>query len=277
MMITDLQGTTRLSNGVEMPYFGLGVFLASEGPETIHAVEWALEKGYRHFDTAALYNNERSVGEGIRKSGAKREDIFVTTKVWNSDQGYAKTLKAFQRSLDKLQFNYIDLYLVHWPVREKYVDTWKALEELYRNKRIRAIGVSNFLQPQLEDLLSYAEIIPMVNQVEFHPYLTQPLLRNFCVRNGIQFEAWAPLMRGRVQDIPEIKDIAKKYSKSPVQIVLRWNLQLGVVTIPKSVKKERIQSNADIFDFNLSEEEMMIINSLNKSNRIGPDPENFGF
>jgi len=272
MNITDVQGVVILQNGVEMPYFGLGVYQAPEGPESVKVFEFALESGYRHIDTATLYQNEKSVGEAIRRSGIPREDIFVTTKVWNSDQGYNSTLRAFQKSLDNLQFNFIDLYLIHWPVSGKYIDTWKALEELYRKKVVRAIGVSNFNQQQLEDLLCYAEIVPMVNQVEYHPYLMQTQLHQFCQRNEIQFEAWAPLMRGHIHDIPEIQKISKKYGKTPVQIVLRWDLQNGVVTIPKSAKRERIQSNTEIFDFTLTEEDMVIINSLERNHRIGPDP-----
>ncbi len=273
MKITDLQGTTVLRNGINMPYFGLGVYDAEEGPETIHAVEYAIEAGYRHIDTATLYRNERSVGEAIRNSAVKREDIFVTTKVWNSDQGYQSTLNAFQKSLDKLKFDFIDLYLIHWPVPGKYLETWKALELLYQQKLVRAIGVSNFMQHQLEDIIRFAEIVPMVNQVEFHPYLTQPQLLDFCKKNTIQYEAWAPLMRGQVLEIKEIGRIADKYGKTPAQIVLRWDLQKDVVTIPKSVRKERIYSNADVFNFTLTEEEMSSIDSLDRKNRIGPDPD----
>jgi methylglyoxal/glyoxal reductase len=260
-----------------MPYLGLGVYQAPEEVASVKAFEFALETGYRHIDTATLYQNEKSVGEAIRRSGIRRGDIFVTTKVWNSDQGYNATLKAFQKSLDNLQFNFIDLYLIHWPVQGKYIETWKALEELYRKKIVRAIGVSNFNQQQLQDLLSYAEIVPMVNQVEFHPYLLQTELRHFCQRHEIQFEAWAPLMRGHVNDIPEIQKISKKYNKTPVQIVLRWDLQNGVVTIPKSLKRERIKSNTEIFDFNLSKEDMTAINCLERDYRFGPDPDNFSF
>jgi methylglyoxal/glyoxal reductase len=277
MKITNLQGTARLNNGVEMPYFGLGVYEAAEGVETINAIEYAIDAGYRHFDTATLYHNEKSVGEAIRRSGLKREELFITTKVWNSDQGYANTLKAFQRSLENLQFNYIDLYLIHWPVQGKYIDTWKALEELYQLKRIRSIGVSNFTQHQLEGLLHNTEIVPMVNQVEFHPYLSQTQLLQFCVNQGIQLEAWAPLMRGRVNEVPEILRISKKYDKTPAQVVLRWDLQKGVITIPKSVRKERILANADIFDFNLSEDDMQAMKTLDRSRRLGPDPNNFAF
>jgi methylglyoxal/glyoxal reductase len=277
MTISDLQGIAKLSNGVEMPYFGLGVYQAPESNASVKAFEFALETGYRHIDTASLYQNEKSVGEAIRRSGIKREDIFVTTKVWNSDQGFSSTMNAFQKSLDSLQLNYIDLYLIHWPVHDKYIDTWKALEVLYKKKAVRAIGVSNFNHEHLEDLMSCSEIVPMVNQVEFHPFLLQTQLRQFCLRNEIQFEAWAPLMRGKVNDIPDIQKIAKKYGKTPAQIILRWDLQKGIITIPKSVRNDRIKSNAEIFDFNLFEKDMAIIDSLEINHRIGPDPDNFSF
>lgn len=277
MVIKDLQGKTRLSNGVDMPYFGLGVFESEVGDETKQAVLWALEAGYRHIDTAALYMNEESVGEAVRESGLKREDIFITTKVWNSDQGFQSTINAFNVSLNKFKMDYVDLYLIHWPVVEKYMETWEALEELYEKKLVRAIGVSNFLQHHLETLIDRKGIVPMVNQVEFHPYLVQPDLLKYCKRNDIQFEAWAPIMKGKVNNIPEIIKIAEKYGKSPVQVVLRWDLQKGVVTIPKSVHKERIFSNKDIFDFSLSEEEVKIISSLDRHVRIGAHPDNFNF
>jgi methylglyoxal/glyoxal reductase len=277
MDITDLQGTVTLSNRVEMPYFGLGVFQSEEGEEVMNAVKWAIEAGYRHVDTAALYRNEKGVGQAIRESGIDRKEIFVTSKVWNSDQGYDQTLKAFETSLNKLGFDYLDLYLVHWPVKGKYKDTWKALEKLYRDGKVRAIGVSNFMQHHLEDLMQDAEIMPMVNQVEFHPRLVQQELVDFCLKNNIRHEAWSPLMQGKVLDLPEIKAIAEKYGKSTAQVILRWDLQKGVITIPKSVHKERIISNADVFDFSLTDEEIKTLDSLDKGERNGPDPNNFDF
>ncbi|MCB0743109.1 MAG: aldo/keto reductase, partial [Ignavibacteriae bacterium] len=252
MEITNLQGYVELSNKVKMPYFGLGVFLMKDGQEVIDAVMHALEAGYIHIDTAALYNNEIGVGEAIRNSSIHRKDIFVTSKVWNSDQGYDSTLKAFDKSLEKLGFDYLDLYLVHWPVKGKYKSTWKAIEELYKQGRVKSIGVSNFLQHHLEDLIDSAEIIPMVNQVEFHPYLVQQDLINFCVKYKIQFEAWSPLMQGKMLSDKLINKLALKYEKTAAQIILRWNLQKGVVTIPKSSKQERIISNSQIFDFKIS-------------------------
>ena len=277
MNITDVKGTVTLSNQVEMPYFGLGVFQSAEGTEVINAVKWAIDAGYRHIDTAALYRNEKGVGQAVRESGIDRKEIFVTSKVWNSDQGYDQTLKAFEVSLNKLGFDYLDLYLIHWPVKGKYKDTWKALEKLYHAGKVRAIGVSNFMQHHLEDLMQDVEIIPMVNQVEFHPRLVQQELLDFCLKNNIRHEAWSPLMQGHILDLPEIKEIAKKYSKSTAQIILRWDLQKGVITIPKSVRKERIISNANIFDFSLTAEEMQTLDNLDKGMRNGPNPNNFNF
>ncbi|MCB0747372.1 MAG: aldo/keto reductase [Ignavibacteriae bacterium] len=277
MEITNLQGYVELSNKVKMPYFGLGVFLMKDGQEVIDAVMHALEAGYIHIDTAALYNNEIGVGEAIRNSSVHRKDIYVTSKVWNSDQGYDSTLKAFDKSLEKLGFDYLDLYLVHWPVKGKYKSTWKAIEELYKQGRVKSIGVSNFLQHHLEDLIDSAEIIPMVNQVEFHPYLVQQDLINFCVKYKIQFEAWSPLMQGKMLSDKLINKLALKYEKTAAQIILRWNLQKGVVTIPKSSKQERIISNSQIFDFKISLDDMKLIDGLDKAERIGADPNNFNF
>lgn len=274
---TNLQGTWKLHNGVEMPYFGLGVFQSQEGDEVINAVKYALEAGYRHIDTAAIYQNESGVGKAIHQSSVDRNDIFVTSKVWNSEQGYDSTLKAFDATMDRLGFETLDLYLVHWPVKGKYKETWKALEHLYKQNRVKAIGVSNFLIHHLEDLLESVEIVPMVNQVEFHPHVVQQNLLDFCAKHNIQFEAWSPLMQGQIFEIKEMVQLAEKYSKNAVQLVLRWNLQKGVVTIPKSVKKDRIISNADIFDFEISDEDMNLIDSLDKNHRVGPDPDNFNF
>lgn len=275
--ITNIQGTWTLNNGIEMPYLGLGVFQSKEGDEVINAVQYALDAGYRHIDTAAIYNNEVGVGKAIRLNPVDRKDIFVTSKVWNSEQGYDSTLSAFDKSMERLGFDYLDLYLVHWPVKGKYKETWRALEYLYKKGRVRAIGVSNFLKHHLEDLLATAEIVPMVNQVEFHPYVVQQELLDYCAENKIQFEAWSPLMQGKILEVKEMSGLAEKYNKTPVQIVLRWNLQKDVITIPKSVKKERIESNADIFDFELSKEDLALIDSLDKNHRLGADPDNFNF
>jgi len=275
--ITDLKGGFTLNNGVKMPYFGLGVWQAKDGEEVINAVKWALQAGYRHIDTAAIYQNEEGVGVGMRESGVPREETFLVSKVWNADQGYDSTLKAFETSLRKLNTEYLDLYLIHWPVPGKYKETWKALETLYREKRVRAIGVSNFLQHHLEDLLPESSVVPMVNQMEFHPYLIQQDLLDYCKGKGIQYEAWSPLMQGSIFDLDTFKDLAKKYNKTIAQIVLRWDLQKGVVTIPKSSKKQRILDNADVFDFSISEEDMAKIDQLERGKRFGPDPDTFDF
>ena len=266
-----------LKNGVEMPWLGLGVFLSQEGEEVENAVKIALEYGYRSIDTAAIYHNEVGVGKAIRESGIHREDIFVTSKVWNNKQGYRSTFEAFEESLNKLQMDYLDLYLIHWPKGELSIETWKAMEELYEKGRIKAIGVSNFLVHHLNDLMGKAKIMPMVNQMEFHPELIQPELLSYCKDREIQFEAWSPLMQGRVVDVPLLQELASKYRKSPAQVTLRWELQKDVVVIPKSVNAERIKSNSEIFDFVISDEDMAKIDGLNKSARIGPDPDTFAF
>lgn len=280
-MVKNLQDTTTLNNGVKMPWFGLGVFKVEEGPELVNAVKYAIKHGYRSIDTAAIYENEAGVGQAIREAieeeGISREDLFITSKVWNSDLGYESTLAAYEASLNKLGLDYLDLYLIHWPVEGKYKDAWRALETLYKEGKVRAIGVSNFQVHHLEDLLKDAEIKPMINQVEYHPRLTQLEVKTFCQDNGIQLEAWSPLMQGQLLDQPVLKDIANKYNKTVPQVILRWDLQNGVVTIPKSTKEHRIVENANIFDFELSNEDMELINSLNQNLRVGPDPDNFDF
>ena len=277
MKITDIRGTFELNNGVPMPYFGLGVFLIKDGNEVQQAVKHALSAGYIHIDTASLYGNERGVGQAVATSGIPRKGIFVTSKVWNSDQGYDSTLHAFEKSMNLLEFEYLDLYLVHWPVKGKYIDTWRALEHLYAERRVRAIGVSNFLRHHLENLLSHCEIVPMVNQMEFHPRLVQQSLIDFCSSHKIQYEAWSPLMQGKIFDIHELQMLAAKYGKNVAQVVLRWSLQKGVVTIPKSVNRERIISNSQIFDFEITAEDMLAIDALDKNERVGADPDNFNF
>jgi diketogulonate reductase-like aldo/keto reductase len=263
---------TRLYNGVEMPWLGLGVHRAGAGSEVVAAIQCALQAGYRSIDTATYYQNEHRVGEAIAESGIPREKIFLTTKVWNSDQGYHSTIKAFETSLGKLQTNYLDLYLIHWPQPGTTFETWRAMEELYEKGQIRAIGVCNFLIPHLKRLMENSRIKPMVNQFEFHPELVQPELLKFCHENQIQPEAWRPIMKGRVNEIELLQELSEKYQKSPVQIVLRWDIQKGVVTIPKSVTPERIISNADIFDFEISSDDMLKIDGLDKCTRMGEDP-----
>jgi diketogulonate reductase-like aldo/keto reductase len=277
MKISDLHGTVELKNGVPMPYFGLGVFQVHDGEEVKQSVKYALSAGYRHIDTASLYGNERGVGQAMRESGVPRKEIFVTSKIWNSDQGYANTLRAFDVSMKLLGFEYLDLYLVHWPVKGKYIETWKALEQLYAEGRVRAIGVSNFLHHHLEDLLAHCKVVPMVNQMEFHPRLVQQELIDFCHSHTIQYEAWSPLMQGKIFNIKELHPLAEKYKKDIAQIVLRWNLQKGVVTIPKSIRRERIISNAQIFDFDITPKDIQAIDHLDKNERVGADPDNFNF
>lgn len=277
MIISNLNGTVQLANGVDMPYFGLGVFKTREGTEIENSVRWALETGYRHIDTAAIYKNERGVGNAIKASGIARDKIFITTKLWNDNQRNNTVMEGFQESLDLLQTEYIDLYLIHWPVKGKFAKTWKVMEEIYRSGKARAIGVSNFLEHHLEELFPAADIMPMVNQVECHPYLVQQPLINLCRSNNIIFEAWSPIMRGKVNDIPLFIGLAQKYNKTPVQIVLRWDLQKGIVTIPKSVHQERIISNAEIFDFELSAEDMSRLDGLDKNERFGAHPDTFTF
>ncbi|TLS38673.1 aldo/keto reductase [Pseudalkalibacillus caeni] len=271
----SLQSTTRLHNGVEMPWLGLGVFKVEEGEEVISSVKAAIEAGYKSIDTAAIYGNEEGVGKAIAESGVPREELFITTKLWNSEQGYESTLAAFEESLKKLQLDYVDLYLIHWPVpkKDKYKETWKAFEKLYKDGKVRAIGVSNFKEHHLEDLIADSEIKPMVNQVEYHPRLSQGSLHDYCKKHGIQLEAWSPLMQGGLLDDQVLKEIADKHGKSTAQVILRWDLQNEVVTIPKSTKPHRIKENADVFDFELSSEEMEKINGLNQDKRVGPDPD----
>jgi diketogulonate reductase-like aldo/keto reductase len=276
-MAKHIADTTVLANGVKFPWLGLGVWKAKEGNEVENAVKVAIQTGYRSVDTAAVYQNEEGVGKAIKECGVPREELFITTKVWNADQGYESTLKAFETSRKKLGLEYVDLYLVHWPVKGKYKETWKALEKLYKEGWVRAIGVSNFQVHHLKDVIEDCEVKPMVNQVEFHPYLTQKELLAFCKEQYIQLEAWSPLMQGEVVNVTEIQELAKKYGKTPAQIVLRWDLQHGVVTIPKSVKEHRIKENADIFDFELTAEDMAKLDALNKNHRFGPDPDNFDF
>ncbi|WP_019241250.1 MULTISPECIES: aldo/keto reductase [Bacillus] len=275
--MNNLQTTITLHNGVEMPQFGLGVWQVKDGQEVIHSVKSALKSGYKAIDTAAIYQNEEGVGQAIKESGLSREELFITTKVWNDDQGYESTLAAFDESMKKLGIEYVDLYLIHWPTAGKYKETWKALEKLYRDGKARAIGVSNFHIHHLEDLLETAEIVPMVNQIELHPLLSQVELREFCKSKGIHIEAYSPLGSGKLLNDPVLSDIGKKYNKSIAQVILRWDIQHGIITIPKSIHEERIQENADIFDFELSDEDMKVIDSMNKNERVGADPDNFDF
>ncbi|MFD2210866.1 aldo/keto reductase [Virgibacillus halophilus] len=271
----QLDDTTTLSNGVKMPWFGLGVYKVEDGRTATDAVRTAISYGYRSIDTASFYQNEIGVGEGIRQAGIPREKLFVTSKVWNDQQGYEKTLQAFSDSLEKLGLDYLDLYLIHWPVKGRYKDTWRALEKLYRDKKVRAIGVSNFHVHHLENLMAGAEVKPMVNQVEYHPHLTQQPLKSFCERQNIQLEAWSPLKRGQLFENQVLAEIGEKYQKTIAQVILRWDLQNHVVTIPKSIHADRIRENADVFDFSLSDEDMRAIDALNRNDRSGTNPDSY--
>ena len=275
----NLTTTKLLNNGVKMPIFGLGVYKSADGEETYNAVRWALEAGYRHIDTAAMYGNEGSVGRAIRDSGIAREDIFVTTKLWNSQIREHNEENALKESLEKLGMDYVDLYLIHWPVREEqgYIRAWKKLEEFYKAGLCRAIGVSNYNVHHLEDVLKVADVVPALDQVECHPYLAQKELHEYCEKNGIALGPWSPLGRGRLLDDEVLVKLAEKYGKTTAQIVLRWDIQRGFVNIPKSVHKERIVSNAQVFDFALSDEDMQLIFSLDRDQRFGSNPETFTF
>jgi diketogulonate reductase-like aldo/keto reductase len=262
-----------LSNGVAIPRLGLGTYKAEDGYEVESEIAAALEIGYRGIDTARIYGNEDGVGRALAASGIPRDDLFIATKVWNDDQGYKSTLAAFERSMERLGLDVLDLYLVHWPQPPFMRETWRAMEEVYASGRVRAIGVCNHLVHHLTEMQSFADVMPMVDQVEHHPGLQQPALREWCAANGIVMQAWAPVMRGRVFSIPEMVSIGEAHGKTAAQVSLRWILQHDVVTIPKSVHVERLRENADIFDFALTDQEMSVIDGLDRGERIGPDPD----
>jgi len=275
MPINSISDCVTLNNGVRMPWLGFGTFQVKDGDEVEQAVLWALEAGYRGIDTAETYRNEGGVGRAIRRSGIPRDEIFVTTKLSMDRMGRSEPLKAFDDSLRLLGLDYIDLYLVHRAVKGKYPQTWKAFERICRDGRARAVGVSNFLIHHLEDILPDAEFVPAVNQIEYHPYLTEKELLGFCAEHGIVCQAWSPLQRGKIFADETIAAIAKKVGRTTAQVVLRWNLQNGVMTIPRSVKRERIIENAGIFDFGLSDGDMAAIDALNRDFRISSHPDDY--
>lgn len=272
----SLTDTVDIAQGVAMPRLGVGTYKAVVGGDVENEVAGALRIGYRGIDTAALYRNEDGVGRAVRASGIPREELFIATKVWNSEQGHDLALAAFRDSLLQLGMDYVDLYLMHWPLEGKMVDTWRAMEEIRRSGRARAIGVCNFLPHHLEELLSFANVPPAIDQVEFHPRLQQPELQAFCRDHGIVQQAWAPVMRGGVYRIPELVAIAEQHGKTAAQVSIRWILQLGITTIPKSIHAERLQENADVYDFELTADEMAAIESLDRDERIGPHPDHHG-
>jgi diketogulonate reductase-like aldo/keto reductase len=262
----------KLNNGVQMPVFGLGTYQMQNGRETYQAVLYALQVGYRLIDTAKMYENEKDVGEALIKSGIPREEVFITTKLWNSNHGYQSTIDAYNRSLKALGFSYIDLYLIHWPVGGLRNETWKAMEYLLKAGKCRAIGVSNYTISHLEELLENSSTVPAVNQVEFSPYLYQKDLLEFCHSYNIQLEAYSPLTKGHKLNDPKLMAIASKYSKTSAQILIRWALQHQVVVIPKSSRKERIRENSEVFDFSISTEDMKVLDSFNQGLRTSWDP-----
>ncbi len=272
-MDLTINSTKTLHNGVEMPRFGLGVYKMTDKEEAVNAMIAAIEAGYKAIDTAAVYENEQEVGEAVRNSAVKREDLFITSKVWNTDQGYDQTLRAFEASLERLGFDYLDLYLTHWAVPGKYEETYRAIQRLYDEKLVRAIGVSNHHQPHLERILAKANTKPMVNQIELHPQLTQEPLREFCAQQEIAVTSWSPLARGRLLDDAVLAEIAAKHNKTIAQVIIRWHLQNDLIVIPKSVTPSRIIENADVYDFSLAVEEIKAIDDLNQDWRTGTNPD----
>ena len=252
-----------LSNGVKIPSIGFGTYKSGDDEETAKIIKNALNLGYKMIDTASFYNNEVGIGNGIKESGIDRKDIFLVTKLWNDDHGYDKTIEAFNKSLNNLQVDYIDLYLIHWP-NKLNAETWRAFEHLYETGKVKAIGVCNFKVEHLEELKKTAKIMPMVNQVEIHPFSTKNNIINYCKDNNIKVVAWSPISRGRVLSNDLMIDLSQKYKKSIVQIVLRWHMQKGVIPIPKSSNENRIKENIDIFDFEISSEDMKAIDSLDE-------------
>lgn len=276
-----MQSLIQLNSKAVMPQLGLGVWQAKDGHEVKQAVKTAIECGYRLIDTAAVYGNEKGVGQAIADSGVSRSELFITTKVWNADQGYEQTLAALDKSLHRLGLDYVDLYLIHWPVPAKdlYLETWRALEKLYEDGKVKAIGVSNFTIEYLDRLIDESTITPAVNQIELHPHLSQIKLRDYCKQRGIAVESYSPLggNGGTLLGEPILKQIGDRYDKSPAQVVLRWHLQNKLIVIPKSVSPDRIAQNIDVFDFELNDNDIALIDQLNSDTRVGSNPETANF
>ena len=268
----NMNSSLRMNNDVEIPRLGLGMYRSPKGRTSFSTVLYALQSGYRHIDTAALYHNEKEVGEAVKESGIPRKEIFVTTKLWNDDHGYDKALRAFDKSLKALALDYIDLYLIHWPVPGKRKESWKALQKLYQEGRCRAIGVSNYLSRHLEELLSDSDVVPAVNQVEFSPFLYQKELLDDCRSKNIVLEAYSPLTKGKRLDDVNLLKIAIKYGKTTAQILIRWGLQHDIVVLVKSNKPERIEENGSVFDFEIGPEDMQFLDTLNENYRTSWDP-----
>lgn len=267
-----------LNNKNKIPALGLGTYRITGQNDVDIAVDAALKNNFILIDTAEVYGNEQEIGNSLKKFGANRENLFITSKVWNTEQGYDTTLRSFERTLKKLQTNYLDLYLIHWPKEKStMLETWRAMEKLYNDGVVKNIGVSNFHKNHLETLFTKANIIPAVNQIELHPYLTQKPLREFCDKHDIVVESWSPIAKGNVANDEILQNIGKKYNKTAVQVVLRWHVQLGLVAIPKSANPERIAQSIEIFDFKLTDKEVNSICNLNKNMRVGPNPDNFDF
>lgn len=279
-MIQKLSDTVELNNGIKIPGLGLGVFQISD-QETAEVVKNGIVNGYRLIDTAQIYGNEKGTGAGIKAglaaTGLKREDLFVTSKVWNARLTYEETKQSFVESLEKLQLDYLDLFLIHWPGKDAYKESWLALEDLYAEGKIKAIGVSNFEISHLKNLLSFAKVVPVINQIELHPKLAQAELRDFAAENKIKIQAWSPLMQGQLLDHPLIVELAQKYGQSPAQIILRWDVQQEILLVVKSIHQERMKNNAAIFDFNIELEDIEKLNQLDEGLRSGPDPMTFDF
>jgi diketogulonate reductase-like aldo/keto reductase len=265
IMLLTLESRAKLNNGIEIPRLGLGVYQSPPGEITLRAVRYALEIGYRHIDTAELYGNETDVGRAVQESGIRRDDVFITTKVWNSHQRYDSTLYACEGSLRRLGLSYVDLYLIHWPVQGLGDETWRAMIRVLQQGKARAIGVSNYRITELNELLDKSDVVPAVNQVEFHPFLYQEELLSFCKNNKIQLEAYSPLTRGKRLNHTNILEMAKKYDTTPSQILIRWSLQHDVIVIPKSIHEARIKENSQVFDFQLEPNDMKLLDSLNEN------------